>query len=100
MKPRHYLREQLKTYPNEPELLTHLAAALQTLFFHQGKADTEELKKEKSDEIIAFCERALKYYKPAEGDTSGEGGTSGNDGNPPKNDNPFWWFTGFGLRFM
>ncbi|MBQ9208415.1 MAG: hypothetical protein IJ149_02385 [Oscillospiraceae bacterium] len=86
MKPRHYLREQLKTYPNEPELLTHLAAALQTLYFHQGKA-------------IALCERALKYYKPVEGDTSGEGGTSGNDGNPPKNDNPFWWFTGFGLRF-
>ena len=41
-----YLREQLKTYPNEPDLLTN--------------------KKEKSDEIIALCERALKYYKPTD----------------------------------
>ena len=61
-----YLREQLKTYPNDPDLLTHLASALQTFYFHQGKADTEELKKEKSDEIIALCERALKYYKPTD----------------------------------
>ena len=61
-----YLREQLKTYPNEPDLLTNLASALQTFYFHQGKADTEELKKEKSDEIIALCERALKYYKPTD----------------------------------
>lgn len=59
-----FLRERLKIYPNEPDLLTHLADALQTLYFHQGKADTEELKKEKSDEIIALCERALKYFKP------------------------------------
>ncbi len=62
----NYLREQLKIYPNEPDLLTHLASALQTFYFHQGKADTEELKKEKSDEIIALCERALKYYKPTD----------------------------------
>ena len=62
----NYLREQLKIYPNEPELLTHLADALQTFYFHQGKADTEELEKEKSDEIIALCERALKYYKPTD----------------------------------
>ena len=61
-----YLREQLKTYPNEPDLLTNLASALQTFYFHQGKADTDELKKEKSDEIIALCERALKYYKPTD----------------------------------
>ncbi len=61
-----YLREQIKIYPNEPELLTHLASALQTFYFHQGKADTEELKKEKSDEIITLCERALKYYKPTD----------------------------------
>ena len=44
-----YLRERLKTYPNEPDLLTNLASALQTFYFHQGKADTEELKKEKSE---------------------------------------------------
>lgn len=61
-----YLREQLKIYPNEPDLLTQLASALQTFYFHQGKADTEELKKEKSDEIIALCERALRYYKPTD----------------------------------
>ena len=61
-----YLREQLKTYPNEPDLLTHLASALQTFYFHQGKADTEVLKKEKSEEIISLCERALKYYKPTD----------------------------------
>ena len=61
-----YIREQLKTYPNEPDLLTNLASALQTFYFHQGKADTEELKKEKSDEIIALCERALKYYQPTD----------------------------------
>jgi len=59
-----YLREQLKTYPNEPELLSELAYSLQSLYFRQGKADTEELKKEKSGEIIALCERALKYCKP------------------------------------
>lgn len=62
----NYLREQLKIYPNEPELLTHLASALRNYYFGQGKADTEELKKEKSNEIIALCERALKYYKPTE----------------------------------
>ena len=61
-----FLREQLKKYPNEPDLLTNLASALQTIYFHQGKADTEELKKEKSDEIIALCERALKHYKPTD----------------------------------
>jgi tetratricopeptide (TPR) repeat protein len=60
------LREKLKIYPNEPDLLAHLASALQTVYFHQGKADTEELKKEKSDEIIALCERALKHYKPTD----------------------------------
>ncbi|MBP0984295.1 MAG: helix-turn-helix domain-containing protein [Oscillospiraceae bacterium] len=61
-----YIREQLKTYPNDPNLLTHLAFALQNYYFGQGKADTEELKKEKSNEIITLCERALKYYKPTE----------------------------------
>ena len=61
-----FLREQLKTYPNEPELLANLAFALRSYYFAQGKADTEELKKEKSDEIIALCERALKYYQPNE----------------------------------
>ena len=61
-----YLREQIKIYPNAPDLLTDLASALQTCYFHQGKADTEELKKEKSDEIISLCERALKYYKPTD----------------------------------
>ncbi|WP_028510381.1 helix-turn-helix transcriptional regulator [Ruminococcus sp. NK3A76] len=61
-----YLREQLKIYPNEPDLLTELAFALRNYYFVQGKADTEELKKEKSDEIIALCERALKYYKPTD----------------------------------
>ena len=65
-----YLREQLKTYPNEPDLLTNLASALQTFYFHQGKADTEVLKKEKSDEIITLCERALKYYKPTADDNN------------------------------
>lgn len=65
----NYLREQLKIYPNEPVLLSNLASALQYYYFYQRKADTEELKKEKSDEIIALCERALKYYKPTE-DTS------------------------------
>ncbi|MBQ8920939.1 MAG: helix-turn-helix transcriptional regulator [Oscillospiraceae bacterium] len=59
-----YLREQLKTYPNEPELLSQLAFALQSLYFRQGRADTEELKREKSGEIIALCERALQYCKP------------------------------------
>lgn len=58
-----YLREQLKTYPNEPLLLSHLAFALQCYYFIQGKADTEQLKKEKSDEIISLCEKALKYSK-------------------------------------
>ncbi len=62
----NYLREKLKLFPNEPKLLTHLASALQSIYFYQGKADTEKLKKEKSDEIIALCERALKYYKPTE----------------------------------
>ena len=62
----NFLREKLKINPNEPDLLTHLASALQTYYFHQGKADTEELKKEKSDEIIALCERAFKYYKPTD----------------------------------
>ncbi len=61
-----YIREQLKIYPNEPDLLTELASALQCCYFHQGKADTEELKKEKSDEIISLCERALRYYKPTD----------------------------------
>lgn len=61
-----YLREQLKIYPNEPGLLTHLASALQSFYFYQGKADTDDLKKEKSGEIISLCERALKYYKPTE----------------------------------
>ena len=61
-----YLREQLKTYPNEPALLSRLASALQDVYFYQGKADTEAMKKEKSAEIIALCERALKYYKPTE----------------------------------
>ena len=61
-----YLREQLKTYPNEPGLLTELAFALRNYYFVQGKADTEKLKKEKSNEIIALCERALKYYKPTD----------------------------------
>ena len=65
-----FLREHLKTYPNEPDLLTHLAIALRSYYFSQGKADTEELKKEKSDEIIALCERALKYYKPTEDNSS------------------------------
>lgn len=45
---------------------------MQSLYFYQGKADTENLKKEKSDEIISLCERALKYYQPAE------------DNSPPK----------------
>lgn len=57
-----FIREQLKTYPNDPNLLTHLAFALQNYYFGHGKADTEELKKEKSNEIITLCERALKYY--------------------------------------
>lgn len=61
-----HLRERLKTYPNDPDLITELAAALQICYFHQGKANTEELKKEKSDEIISLCERALRYYKPTE----------------------------------
>ena len=61
-----YIREQLKIYPNDPALLTNLAHALQCWYFHLGNADTEELKKEKSDEIVALCERALKYYKPTE----------------------------------
>ena len=59
-----YLREQIKAYPNEPELLSQLAASLQNLYFRQGKADTEAQKREKSDEIIALCERALRYCKP------------------------------------
>jgi len=61
-----YLREKLKIYPNEPVLLSELASALQDYYFNQGKADTEELKKEKSDEIIALCERALRYHDPTE----------------------------------
>ena len=64
-----YLREQLKIYPNEPELLAELAFALRNYYFVQGKADTEELKKEKSNEIITLCERALKYYKPTDDNT-------------------------------
>ena len=65
----NYLREQLKTYPNEPVLLTHLAFALRNFYFSQGKADTEELKKEKSNEIIVLCERALRYYDPTNDNT-------------------------------
>ncbi len=61
-----YLREQLKTYPNEPELLAYLAFALRNFYFVQGKADTAELKKEKSNEIITLCERSLKYYDPTD----------------------------------
>lgn len=61
-----YIREQLKIYPNDPALLTNLAHALQCWYFHSGKANTEALRKEKSDEIISLCERALKYYKPTE----------------------------------
>lgn len=61
-----YLREQLKIYPNEPELLSNLASALNDYYFGQCKADTEELRREKSNEIISLCERALKYYKPSE----------------------------------
>lgn len=61
-----YLKEQIKIYPNEPLLLSNLASALQCYYFIQGKADTELLKEERSDEIIALCERALKYSKPTE----------------------------------
>ena len=61
-----YLKEQIKIYPNEPLLLSNLASALQCYYFIQGKADTELLKEEKSSEIIALCERALKYSKPTE----------------------------------
>ncbi len=64
-----FLREQLKTYPNEPELLANLAFALRSYYFAQGKADTGELKKEKSDEIISLCERALRYYDPTDDNT-------------------------------
>ncbi len=46
-----YIREQLKIYPNDPALLTNLAHALQCWYFHSGKANTEALRKEKSDEI-------------------------------------------------
>ncbi len=61
-----FLREKLKIYPNEPELLSNLAFALRNYYFYQGKADTDELKKAKSNEITALCERALKYYKPTD----------------------------------
>ncbi|WP_295155677.1 helix-turn-helix domain-containing protein [uncultured Ruminococcus sp.] len=61
-----YLREQLKIYPNQPQLLTNLAAALQDYYFAQGKAETDEQKKEISDEIVSLCERALRYCKPAD----------------------------------
>ena len=40
-----YLREQLKIYPNQPRLLTNLAAALQDYYFAQGKAETEGRKR-------------------------------------------------------
>lgn len=61
-----YLRKKLKIYPNEPVLLCHLASALQDIYFRHGKADTDKLKDEISDEIISLCERALRYYKPTE----------------------------------
>ena len=49
--------EKLKIYPNEPELLSNLAFALRNYYFYQGKADTDELKKEKSNEITVLCGR-------------------------------------------
>ena len=65
-----FLREKVKLYPNEPKLLTHLAFALQVYYFHQGKADTQALRAEKSSEIISLCERALRYYKPTDDNSS------------------------------
>lgn len=65
-----HLKEQIKTYPNEPLLLSHLASALQCYYFIQGNADTEQLKKEKTNEIITLCERALKYSKPTDDNSS------------------------------
>lgn len=61
-----YLKEQIKTYPNEPLLLSELASAMQCYYFIQRKADTEQLRVEISAEIIALCERALKYSKPTD----------------------------------
>ena len=61
-----YLSEKIKKYPKEPILLNYLAFALDEHYFNHKNADDEKLKKEKSEQIISLCERALKYYKPTE----------------------------------
>ena len=59
-----YLNEKIKLYPREPKLIMRLAYALYGYYFGQGKADTDELEKEKTEQIVSLCQRALGFYGP------------------------------------
>lgn len=61
-----YLNEKLRIYPKEPKLLIRLAYSLYGYYFGLHKADTDESRKERCDQIVSLCERALEYYKPTD----------------------------------
>lgn len=56
-----YLTVKSREYPNSPELLHALAASLYSLYFQSGEVFTDELKKQKAEEIIEICEKGIGY---------------------------------------
>ena len=58
-----YLREKVKEYPHNPELLHSLAGAITTYYFYGGRKyefDEDERRKA-ADEALELCKRAIKY---------------------------------------
>ena len=58
-----YLREKLKEYPNNLELLSGLAGAINTYYFGGGRKYEfeEEERRKAADEALSLCKRAIKY---------------------------------------
>lgn len=56
-----YLREKVREFPSDPEILHRLACSLFSLYHQSGAEFSREEKKEMAAEAAELCRRALKY---------------------------------------
>ena len=56
-----YLTEKIKEYPNSHELIDALITSLYSKYFQGGLEIEESEKRRKAEEILALCDKGLKY---------------------------------------
>ncbi|MCM1054089.1 MAG: helix-turn-helix domain-containing protein [Bacteroides sp.] len=56
-----FLREKVKEFPSNPEILHRLACSLFSLYHQRGDKFSEEESRAMAEESVELCKRALKY---------------------------------------